>query len=98
MSSVFVAREFGRDLHEQTLGHASLGLNFGGLGFSKATMLAAPAHLAFLIDAKPCVIHLLGLARKGGVDLPAAVSTYNIGIVRAKADCPTRVSPASASF
>ena len=80
---------------EQALDRASLGLNFGGLGFRKAAMLAAHPQLASLIEARPCVIHLLGLAQEA-VDLPAAVSTYGSGIVTVKEDCFTRLSPSNA--
>ena len=61
-------------------------------------MLAAPAYLASSIEARPCVIHLLSLASEAGVDRPAAVSTYDSGIRRAKDDCLTRLTPAKAPF
>ena len=61
-------------------------------------MLGAPAHLASLNEARPRVIHLLGLAREAGVDLPAAVSPYDSGIVRAKEGCSTGLTFATAPF
>ena len=40
-------------------------------------MLAAPAHLASLVEARPCVVHLLRLARETGIDLPWAFAIYD---------------------
>ena len=51
--------------------------------------------MASFIEAIPCVIQLLGVAREAGVDLPAVVSTYERSIIRAK-DCVTGLTPAKA--
>ena len=97
-SSLFVSRVLGGDTHEQALDQAALGLHFGGLSLWKEAVLSAPAHLAPLIDAEPCVIHLLGLPREAGVDFPAVISIYDNGIIGAKEDCLTRLTPAKAPF
>ena len=68
-----------------------LGMNFGGLGFRKAEILAAPAHLAFLIEARPCVEYLINLAAEAGVDLPKALAVFDSNIVRATEECCTRL-------
>ena len=59
-------------------------------------MLAAPAHLASLIEARPCVAHLLRLAREAGVDLPGAMLTCDTNITRAQEDCLAPLDPAKA--
>ena len=76
-SLAFVSSVLGEDLRAQALDQASLGLNFGGLGFRKAATLAAPAHLVSSIEARLSVFNLLCLAREAGDELPAAVPTYD---------------------
>ena len=56
-------------------------------------MLAALAHLASLIEARPCVLYLLQLAHEAGVNIPSVISTYDSGIIGAKEDCFIRLTP-----
>ena len=80
----------------QALEQSAPGLGFGGLGFRKAAMLAAPAHLASLIESRPCVTALLQLALQARVNLPSAISTYDSHIARAQEDCLVRLAASKA--
>ena len=66
-------------------------MSFGGLGFRKAELLAAPARLASLIEARPCVEYLINLAAEAGVDLPTALAVFDSSIVRAIEECCARL-------
>ena len=57
------------------------------------TKLAAPSHLASLIEARPCVAHLITLANEAGINLPAAQHTYESNVLRAREDCIARLDP-----
>ena len=92
-TAAFISRVLGGDLHEQALEQAALGLNQGGLGFRKAEMLAAPAHLASLVEARPCVAHLLRLASEAGIDLPGAAAIYDSSAKRPPKDCLVPLDP-----
>ena len=91
LAATFVGRVLGGDLHEKAIAQASLGLNFGGLGFRKAEKLAAPSHLASLIEARPCVAHLIILASEAGISLPSAQHIFESNVMRAREDCITRL-------
>ena len=52
-TSAFVSNIFRGDFHEQALEQSALGLSFGGLGFRKAAMLPAHAHLAMRLSTSP---------------------------------------------
>ena len=52
-TATFVGRVLGCDLHTKAMEQATLGLNYGGFGFRKAAILAAPSHLASLVEARP---------------------------------------------
>ena len=80
-------------MHDEAMGQASLGLNYGGLGFRKAENLAAPSHLASLIEARPCVAHLIILASEVGINLPLAQPIYESKVTGAREDCITRLDP-----
>ena len=95
-TSAFVSRVLGGDLPNHAFDQVALGLSFRGFCFRKDAMLAAPAHLAFLVEARPCVIHLFKMAHETGITLPEAVTTYDSGIARAKEDCLARLSQAKA--
>ena len=92
-TAAFTSRVLGGDLHEQALEQAALGLNQGGLGFRKAEMLGAPAHLASLVEARPCVAHLLRLASEAGIDLPGAAAIYDSNAKRPPKDCLVPLDP-----
>ena len=91
LTATFVGRVLGGDLHDKAIEQASLGLNFGGLGFRKAENLAAPSHLASLIEARPCVAHLITLANEAGINLPSAQHIYESNVLRAREDCIARL-------
>ena len=91
LTAPFIERFLGGDLHEKAIEQAMLGMNFGGLGFRKAEILAAPAHLASLIEARPCVEFLINLAAEAGVLLPTALTVFDSTIVRATEECCTRL-------
>ena len=91
LAATFVGRVLGGDLHEKAIAQASLGLNFGGLGFRKSEKLAAPSHLASLIEARPCVAHLITLASEAGISLPSAQHIFESNVMRAREDCITRL-------
>ena len=91
LTAQFIERVLGGDLHEKAIEQATLGMNFGGLGFRKAELLAAPAHLASLIEARPCVEYLVNLAAEAGVDFPTALAVFDSNIVRATEECCTRL-------
>ena len=93
LTATFVGRVLGGDLHEKAIEQASLGLNFGGLGFRKAEKLAAPSHLASLIEARPCVAHLITLANEAGINLPSAQHIFESDVMRAREDCIARLDP-----
>ena len=81
------------DLHKKGLEQVALGLSYGGLGFRKADILAAPSHLASLVEARPCVAHLVNLASEAGIELPGACSIYESSVTRAQEDCIARLDP-----
>ena len=56
-------------------------------------MPAAPAHLASLVEVRPCVAHLMRLASEAGVDLPGARPIYESNVIRAQEDCIARLDP-----
>ena len=56
-------------------------------------MLAAPAHLAFLVEARPCAAHLLRLASEAGIDLRGAAAIYDSSVMRAHEECLVRLDP-----
>ena len=60
-------------------------------------MLAAPARLRFLIEARPCVLYVFFFAHEAGVNIPIAISTYCSGIIRAKEDLLIRLTSAKGS-
>ena len=93
LTATFVGRVLGGDLHDKAMEQASLGLNYGGLGFRKAEILAAPSQLALLIQARPCVAHLIILANEAGINLPSARSIFESNVTRAQEDCITRLDP-----
>ena len=92
-TAAFVSRVLGGDFHKKALEQAALGLNYGGLGFRKADILAAPSHLASLVEARPCVAHLLRLASDTGIKLPSACSICESNVTRAQKDFITRLDP-----
>ena len=53
-------------------------------GFRKAAMLAGPAHLDSVVQARPCVAYFFRLAREVGVDLFSAMSILDGSITRAQ--------------
>ena len=91
LAASFVGRVLGGDLHEKAIDQAALGMNFGGLGFRKAELLAAPAHLASLVEARPCVAHLISLASESGIHLPSAQHIFEAAVSRAQEDCISRL-------
>ena len=88
-----MGRVLGGNLHDKALEQASLGLNYGGLGFRKTDILAAPSHLASLVEACPCVAHLIIMANEAGINLRFARSIFESNITRAQEDCITRLDP-----
>ena len=92
-TAAFVGRVLGGDLRDKALEQASLGLNYGGLGFRKAEALAAPSHLAPLIEARPCVAHFIIMANEARINLPSARSIFESNVTRSQEDCITRLDP-----
>jgi hypothetical protein len=80
-------------LHDKAIEQASRCLNFGGLGFRKLENVSAPSHLASLIEARPCVAHLITLANEAGINLPSAQHIYESNVLRAREDCIARLDP-----
>ena len=91
LAASFIGRVLGGDLHDKAIDQAVLGMNFGGLGFRKAELLAAPAHLSSLIEARPCVAHLVNLASESGIHLPSARRIFETAVFRAQEDCCSRL-------
>ena len=96
LTADFIDRTLGGDLHSKAIEQAMLGMKFGGLGFRKAELLAAPAHLASLIEARPCVEYLVHLAAEAGIVLPTAMDVFDSCITRATEECTRRLSPEAA--
>ena len=88
-----MGRVLGGDLHDKALEQASLGLNYGGLGSRKADILAAPSHLASLVEARPCVAHLIIMANEARINLPSARSIFESNVIHAQEECITRLDP-----
>ena len=68
----------GGDLPRASLDQAALGVAQGALGFRRAAGLATTAVVASRAEARPSVEHLFASMAAAGVEVPGAMTLYDL--------------------